>query len=65
LFALFLKEIGGRDAMWYQGSAKESLCTTEVSHAYPIIYLDEYMRYHIADLFRQYFLKPQYLDNKS
>ncbi len=51
--------------MWYQGSAKESLCTTEVSHAYPIIYLDEYMRYHIADLFRQYFLKPQYLHNKS
>lgn len=47
--------------MWYQGSAKESLCTTEGFPCLsPIIYLDEHMRYHIADLFRQYFLKPPY-----
>ena len=59
MFALFEREVAGKNTMWYQGEEYPSLNPRRCPMPVPIICLDEHLR-QFADRFRQKLSKPQY-----
>ena len=58
MFALFEREVAGKDAMWYQ-EEYQTLRPRRCPMPVPIICLDEDVR-HFAQRFQKLFSKPQF-----
>ncbi len=58
MFALFEREVAGKDTMWYQ-EEEQRLRPRRYPMPVPILCLDEEVR-HFAERFRKVFSKPQY-----